>query len=69
MKFDYPHIFDQGSLHANPRPHAAVSIFATTALVLAMPPISFGQVGTPPISDGVLWGNFAVMLIGEVGAS
>jgi len=34
-----------------------------------MPPISFGQVGTPPISDGVLWGNFAVMLIGEVGTS
>ena len=31
-----------------------------------MPPISFGPVGTPPIRDGVLWGNFAVMLIGEV---
>mmetsp|Transcript_8060 Transcript_8060/g.17039 ORF Transcript_8060/g.17039 Transcript_8060/m.17039 type:complete len:136 (-) Transcript_8060:150-557(-) len=30
-----------------------------------MPPISFGQVGTPPISDDVLWTNFAVMLIGE----
>jgi len=43
----------------------AVSIFVATALVVAMPPISFGQVGTPPISDGVLWGNFAVMLIGE----
>jgi hypothetical protein len=34
-----------------------------------MPPISFRPVGTPPISDGVLWGNFAVMLIGEVGTS
>mmetsp|Transcript_83238 Transcript_83238/g.234816 ORF Transcript_83238/g.234816 Transcript_83238/m.234816 type:complete len:96 (-) Transcript_83238:800-1087(-) len=32
----------------------AVSIFAATALVLALPPISFGPVGTPPISGGVL---------------
>ena len=31
-----------------------------------MPAISFGPDGTPPISDGVLWGNFAVMLVGEV---
>mmetsp|Transcript_105971 Transcript_105971/g.306621 ORF Transcript_105971/g.306621 Transcript_105971/m.306621 type:complete len:303 (-) Transcript_105971:72-980(-) len=43
----------------------AVSIFAATALVLASPPMSFGPTGTPPISDGVLWSNFAVMLIGE----
>mmetsp|Transcript_105958 Transcript_105958/g.306571 ORF Transcript_105958/g.306571 Transcript_105958/m.306571 type:complete len:638 (-) Transcript_105958:72-1985(-) len=44
----------------------AVSIFAATALVLASPPMSFGPTGTPPISDGVLWSNFAVMLIGEI---
>ena len=36
-----------------------------TGAVRWMPPISFGAVGTPPISTGVLWGNFAVMLIGE----
>ena len=41
-------------------------MFATTALVLAHPPMSFGKTGTLPISSGVLWTNFAVMLIGEV---
>ena len=44
----------------------AVSIVVTTALLFAMPPISFGAAGTPPISSSVLWGNFAVMLVGEV---
>ena len=44
----------------------AVSIFASTAMVISMPPWSFGPVGTQPISGSVLWGNVATMLIGEV---
>ena len=45
----------------------AVSIFATTALVWAMPGagISFGSVGSAPISECAMIGNFVVMLLGE----
>jgi hypothetical protein len=49
----------------HPSTTSAVSIFATTALVFFMPPISYGPVGTEPISNSVLFGNFCVMLFGE----
>jgi hypothetical protein len=59
------HISSVEFLVLTPFTNPAVSIFATTALVLFMPPISYGPIGTEPISNSVLWGNFWVMLVGE----
>ena len=43
-----------------------VSIFASTALVLFLNPISFNDFGHEPMSDWTVWWNMGIMIVGEV---